>query len=619
MISAKSHRIALFFYSLAIIVVCSGWMIKYSELIPSPYAWYAVDQSYRLQEDAFLRGELNLRHTPYNHPHDWVWGDGMQQQWGLGVPLLRLPFHVAGKMVNGFGFPDRMILILFYIIVSMFFWYSLDDAGNNLPAAPVECLKRHLITLPLLLYAIINHAAMQMIRGNFGVYEEPVFYGYFWSLLLLAFVFKQLKQQNVAFYLLTCLFAGFIINIRPTFAAYGGMTFAIVFWRAWKCETRLWWVGLPVYGAGLVFFLVMNTLRFGGPLVTGHTLGLTGSAFFDYFLKFDNPMTWVPFADRARELLHWLFFLDMHQVTSGTGDWSWLADVPRDRDFYFKPFYFIELVLLILAWVFPLGRAAISKTKGSDPLTRHPESSFLALWSFCSFILLFFFYTYFPNLNSRYVVDFAPSVFAGVASLYLYCVECGGERERIRWVLPVGAGVIMILSIVGLLHADNLKSDEIHSTGIEQAREIKQIAGQAEGPPLPDEYNCGDREFRFGIPYNNAEWDISGSCRVSWATVHFFDSPQCVSITVEPLLQSAVGDLPLDQEIEMLIGTQPMKRVSESSVGRLKKITFCADGDSLYSRHVSPIQMISIRWLDLQAHPGTSSPFRLLSVRKTVG
>src|SRR5881398_3054383 len=77
-------------------------------------AWYSGDFSYRLQTQAFLRGALALQPVPHGLRYDWAWGHGAQQVWGLGMPLVRLPFEAAARRFGAFGFPDGICFLIFY-------------------------------------------------------------------------------------------------------------------------------------------------------------------------------------------------------------------------------------------------------------------------------------------------------------------------------------------------------------------------------------------------------------------------------------------------------------------------------------------------------------------------
>ena len=61
---------------------------------------YSPHVGFRLQTDAFFQRQLAIRHHPVNHEHDMVWArNGLQQPWGLGVPILRMPFEAIARVL----------------------------------------------------------------------------------------------------------------------------------------------------------------------------------------------------------------------------------------------------------------------------------------------------------------------------------------------------------------------------------------------------------------------------------------------------------------------------------------------------------------------------------------
>src|SRR5260221_5130832 len=72
--------------------------------------WFSTSQFYRLQTEAAFKGELRISDSPSSAVHDTVWHNGgVQQVWGLGVPILRLPFEAATRICGGKAFPDRLV------------------------------------------------------------------------------------------------------------------------------------------------------------------------------------------------------------------------------------------------------------------------------------------------------------------------------------------------------------------------------------------------------------------------------------------------------------------------------------------------------------------------------
>ena len=90
-----------------------------TSLIPQWGQWYSVNSAYRRQTEALLSGSLALHDDPRKVGYDMAWAeDGVQQVWGLGVPVWRLPFELLAKFSGVAAFPDRVALAAAIIVVS---------------------------------------------------------------------------------------------------------------------------------------------------------------------------------------------------------------------------------------------------------------------------------------------------------------------------------------------------------------------------------------------------------------------------------------------------------------------------------------------------------------------
>src|SRR4051812_47987450 len=89
-----------------LLISSTGLMTDFGE-------WYSRDLAYRRQTQAFLQGRVSLCDTPTAILHDHCWINGkLQQVWGLGVPICRLPFEAAARCLGQRGFPDRLVFAL---------------------------------------------------------------------------------------------------------------------------------------------------------------------------------------------------------------------------------------------------------------------------------------------------------------------------------------------------------------------------------------------------------------------------------------------------------------------------------------------------------------------------
>jgi hypothetical protein len=92
-------------------VVYGLGLVLTAGLIPQWGRWHSCSIHHRGQVEALLRGELALSRELSALAHDLTWSEGgVHQVWGLGVPLWRLPFEAAARLLGREGFPDMLAL-----------------------------------------------------------------------------------------------------------------------------------------------------------------------------------------------------------------------------------------------------------------------------------------------------------------------------------------------------------------------------------------------------------------------------------------------------------------------------------------------------------------------------
>lgn len=625
--------------SIILIITISSLMLYFTGLIPAIGEWYSYDQSFRLQTEAFMRGELALQPLPYGHRSDWVWGNGIQQVWGLGVPIIKLPFEIIAKLFGLFGFPDRFIFLFFYMFVMAVFLKSLNTAQNLNPRSQERLgLMGSIYIIPILVFGFLNPAFITMTRSSFQPYEEVIAYGYLWALMLFALLQIFIITRKGYLYLLICLLSGFSPCIRPTLLAYGGITFLIAFFLA-KDSTKFRWLGPPVFIIGIIFLLVTNHLRFGSPLEFGHRLTLLEIPFTGYLLKFDNSLDGLSFVNAALELFSALFFVDLHKLYMLDEGLLWQSDVLRVRELNFKPYDSIVLALLLLSWLM-VAMLWIRNRKGNflPDAGKWKLIKCGGLWSFCSFIMMFYFYSRFPVLTSRYLVDFGPAIVVGIIMLYLCAINLARKKLPYRVSLPLNITLYIAFSgwvLSSVLSAkivpiyqDLSKMERTNVAPVEIAKKKVAQMRQTEGPSLPAGYHCGDIETTYGIPYNNIGWKAATDCGVFWVTTHFLENPTCLAVHVEPveLIDERLNSYS-DAEIKVKVGLTPLHRESEMLTGRGKIITYCPKEGKMNVADKEGLKLISIGWIDFSKHPDTLRgkhfklrlplpPIKLLSLEK---
>jgi hypothetical protein len=180
------------------LALCGG-----TRLIAGWGAWYSSSLPYRQQTEALLGGHVALSTNPSDTEFDMAWSaGGVQQVWGLGVPVWRLPFEILARMFGQPTFPDRIALTLFialvaYILLRVFtlpegtgsFLWSRRNKNVPVLFGVADWLRRQSENPAGLVVVILLIAFPPMItlsRQKFDVHEEAVTYGYYYSIALFA-------------------------------------------------------------------------------------------------------------------------------------------------------------------------------------------------------------------------------------------------------------------------------------------------------------------------------------------------------------------------------------------------------------------------------------------------
>src|SRR6266481_7164118 len=164
------------FYAFGLLALCGAISI---DQLYSPSYWP------RMQAEAFMHGRLALSRNPGELGHDLCWSQGgVNQVWGLGVPLWELPFQVAAKLVGAAPFPERISLAIFislsaYIVLRTWAGPVLnrtDHSAFGLQSLPGQQWANRAGIVSLFFFCPPLTA---LLRYRLLVYEEIMVYVYF--------------------------------------------------------------------------------------------------------------------------------------------------------------------------------------------------------------------------------------------------------------------------------------------------------------------------------------------------------------------------------------------------------------------------------------------------------
>ena len=379
---------------------------------------------YHVQTDAIFHGAWALSPQIEAMDFDLAWYDGgVQQLWGLGVPLWMLVFDGVAKL---FGCVCSDIVPLFALL-TLFCLYTLSVS---------RLLERKMnnISVPLLFAVLVLFSPTMWIFfwGPKNIYEIACLYAHIFSLLLLLAVVRYAVQKSWFDFFLGCGLSGFVSLVRPTHGIYGvagGCILLFLALRHWsrKSERQFFLyvlLGTIIILSGFIFLAWTNWTRFGSFFEFGHNLSFSANSIV-YLTRFGNPCDECNLWVLSKELFFWLFTLPYMA--------SYLeAPVLRWRDIYQPTFGISFLLFLTLSFLCLLCYAKTlfkaSRRKMGFLSTMYSSSSgwkvtlvgSLVFWWGLSFGILFLFYLNFSTLSTRYIHDFAPSFMSGVFCL-LFC------------------------------------------------------------------------------------------------------------------------------------------------------------------------------------------------------
>ncbi len=403
------HNMRSFLYLLAegfCIAALMVILLEHSALLNDWSKLYSTALAHRLQTDALLNGRLSLSPVPYGYIRDFIWTDhGLQQPWGLGVPLLRLPFEWLSIHMGQGPFPDRIVLMFYLVLTILIINLSLRALSAAMGISP-QSIQSLLVRWYLLFWIFISPALGALIQVRINtVYHETIFYDFLFSYVLLALFWIYITRLTDAAFLALGLASGLGWLICPPLIGYGAVTLLLASY--WAVRNKRGWI-LVFQGAGLFWIGVAvncwcNALRFGAPFEFGHSGNLGGIPTLDYSLHFDYPFRYEPILSAARELVGIMFFHDAWRCATPRFRWGFVGANP--------PFSWPYLVLglagmvLLLLFIYKKWIRPRSSPKADSPLW---NIIFLTLaWGVLNGALLFMFYARTPFINSNYLAEFS--------------------------------------------------------------------------------------------------------------------------------------------------------------------------------------------------------------------
>jgi hypothetical protein len=555
--------------------------------------WYSDNLNYREQTGALLHGSTALHHTPTAIRLDQVWHDGgVQQVWGLGVPVWRLPFELLAKVFGQPAFPDRLafgaalaLLVIFTLKV------FLVPQRVNLPQASGPKPYAYPLRLAAVLVLLLFPPLITLCRFHFDVYEEAAAYAYLYAVGLFLGLVAFARTPTKMKYLALALLAGLAAFVRPTVGAFSLPTMLLLFYFARNakltCGFSVFGVLLFIFGGFLLF--LTNQMRFGSGFEFGHSLNFNAFPIW-FYTRFYNPFEHEQIASAVWELFGGMFHLGGQSKT------------PRWRNDYLTTF---DLSYLILPTLLGGHWLAIRRLRHEKLLAMPLETKLALLWSGIAFVILALFYLRQPVMSSRYLLDFAPGFAVAIAGLLLALDKAMEQLLPSRRVWSWCA----LVAVVVWLGWENYsaKCTVLYSRSVNQRELLASLAKPIpELKPLPGSYEAGEALGKYAIGFNGVNWGADG--RMPTVFAFFLSDPEYVKLTVAPVNPVESGQF---EKIQAKVGLEFLEQESIVRQGYAHVITFKPPKREVY-RH--GIQAAFVGYVDPTNAASSTSPLRLYRV-----
>lgn len=539
---------------------------------------YSGSGVYRAQVDAFLAGRLALSASPDALAHDLAWTpSGVQQVWGLGVPLWQTPFELMARAIGADPFPDRVAMLVWIALA----WFVLLRAFARGDRDEPWWIGGGSVLVTSLLPAWIA-----MTRGRVGIYEEAAIYAYTASLMLLGGLVAFVRAPTRGRYLVLLLAAGLTGLVRPTVWFFGlgtAVLATVIYVRAHgRRALAIVALGAALFVAGGATLYATNAARFGKGSEFGHRLNIESLPGNIVATRFSYPFARTGWIDAGIELAGSVFGRPEQRAKRGfyeQGLHAGQSDVVRWREYYFTTFSWAYLPLFLAGLV--LGVRAWRRRDDATRIER-----WIGAWAVLGVTPLIVFYLHSPSISSRYELDLAPA-FAVLLVI--------GWRAGARWMSARGRGAIaagLLVALWALAVVTSKARGRVATDLVDRDTAAAARASLSRAPSTPHElpaaYVLGDPKLEGwldadGKPpelyLNGTGWDRT-SGRVAPAVIFYVTDPAYVELEVEA---GGEAGSPLDAgQVRVAIGLSHLAPVSTTPTPRGARLRFALpDGVTL--------------------------------------
>jgi len=572
------------------IIVCT------TQFIPAWGVWYSVEDSYLLQLDSLLKGQLALTPNIAASVVDWAWGTAFHQIWGLGTPLLLLPFEALYRLFGAPFSPINLVYLIYLFATVTFVVYAIKKGPLRQLGFGQQTGAAALIAAVVFL----NGGHLSLLTSHFSVYHQAIAFGFIAAIALLFLTLRIYDSPSPAWLYGLAFWAGFVVNVRATLAAAGAASALIALPRWWRATAIQKLLCVLLFAAGPAFLLTTNWLRFWSPFEFGHLLCLSGDTSGFHQMRFDAAMKYATWTQAAGELFGMLF---TKSTDPFTGE-HLLAPFFRNRTLKFWPFNIFDLVLVLWALAYLGLYVAKRKIRLAGETSR--AAVILTAWSLFVFVSLFAFYSRNHSIFSRYLADFSATIAALEVALVLYAL--GEKPSATRWQAVLFVGFVVIGTQFTFLRLPELKQirhDEFPGAQ-RNANTQAELAGRHERSlerinknadyKIPDHYACPDPTFKRDIIDSNlVGWEVTQLCHVNLATQLFLPQAPCYQFTYDQSELPPIGQALILPRVR--VGLEEYKMQTERVEGERITRRYCTAGNFRWHPTEGKPQLVTIAWI----------------------
>ena len=602
----RRTKVFLWLFSISL----AGAVCIWTALIPRWGAWYSPDPILGMQARRLLHGKAALSENPVDLRWDLAWGNAsVQQVWGLGVPIWRLPFEIIAAAFGNIPFPDRIAFaaalagVVFLAAKFLFTFFGANRRATNV-----------WIWLGLL-PSVLFPPFLAVCSSRFMVYEEVAAYGFIAGLTLMFMTASVCKEATPFSFGALAIASGLVPFVRPTLGTYGLASLVLASIAVWIQKRSFRWIGCGVglFLVGIGLLLCSNRSRFGSCLEFGHSLNTNSLPAMAYGLRFDHPYRSEPLPSAARELFSLLFGTRSLIVSDYYAPRLFPGQSPtwRWRELYFSTYDLSYFCIIALVWGWLSYRICFRlRKKGSR--TGLQSTEVLASWSLLGTMPLIAFYLRAPFMSSRYLIDFAPALVAAWLVLFRLLQDWTGKlRSRIPWPTYVLALVLCIWWAHEVMTIQQLDGNDTRNTATTADGAVGSLetwAAPKHHGPIPPAYTNGFAFAAVGIPFNGTGWNSTQGETKACVSL-FVENPECLIVDLAPLQpdQSA----PAYDCIRAKIGCEQLERERASPLPGGIRIYFRGPKNSQYQ---TGIQLVSLGMMRREELTDGESNFLLKKV-----